>query len=892
MGEQKRKKNISVGLLAHVDAGKTTLSEAMLYTAGSIRKLGRVDHQDAFLDTDAMERERGITIFSKQAVLNLGDTEVTLLDTPGHVDFSAEAERTLQVLDCAILVISGTDGVQGHTRTLWRLLERYNVPTFLFINKMDLAGTDRYEILDRLGDTFEGGFFVDFSGSRFDRDEGIALASEETLETFLACRAVPGEMATLLISQRKVFPCFFGSALKVEGVDKFLEGLATYAPRKEYPAEFGARVFKIARDPQGARLTYLKVTGGSLRVKDLLTNRREGLAPEKIWEEKVDQIRIYSGSKFRPVEEAPAGTVCAVTGLSRTLPGDGLGFEGDWAGPVLQPVLTYQVQLLDGTNPHTALERLRRLEEEDPQLQVVWNEAAREIHLRLMGEIQLEVLQRILRQRFKMEVAFGSGTICYRETIAAPVEGIGHFEPLRHYAEVHLLLEPGEPGSGLVFGTACSTDDLDLNWQRLIMTHLEEKAHLGVLTGSPITDMKLTIVAGRAHAKHTEGGDFRQATYRAIRQGLMQAESILLEPWYDFRLELPSEQVGRAMTDLQRMNGTVAAPEIVGGETVLTGSAPVAALRDYAREVTAYTRGQGRLICTLSGYRPCAEQEKVVLDIGYDPERDIDNPADSVFCAHGAGTIVRWDVVADYAHVDSGLNLRPKEERPAAAMPRIRASAAYTGTAEQDKELQEIFERTYGPVKNRTFIPREPKPVKAAESVEKRYIKEQFSGPEYLLVDGYNIIFAWEELKALARDNLDYARKALCDLLCNYQGYRKCEVILVFDAYKVKGGQGSVEKYHNIHVIYTKEAETADAFIEKATYELGRKHRVRVATSDGPEQLIILGHGALRMSASHFREEIEQVEGQITRLLDANNQNTRTGNVRAAMERAQKKEKP
>jgi len=883
-------KKLVVGILAHVDAGKTTLSEAMLYTSGSIRKLGRVDHQDAFLDSDAMERERGITIFSKQAVLPLGETEVTLLDTPGHVDFSAEAERTLQVLDCAILVISGTDGVQGHTRTLWKLLERYHVPVFLFVNKMDLAGADRDKLLSELKQRLSGGC-VDFGAPADVLAEEAAVCDEVVLEQYLESGEVSGADMTAMIGQRKLFPCFFGSALKLEGVAEFLQALERYAPMPDYPAAFGARVFKIARDPQGARLTYLKVTGGTLRVKDLLTNRREDLPAEKIWEEKADQVRIYSGAKFRPVEEAPAGTVCAVTGLSRTLPGDGLGFEGDWAGPVLQPVLTYQVELLDGTDPHTALQKLRQLEEEDPQLQVVWNENAREIHVRLMGEIQLEVLQRILRERFKMEVAFGSGAICYRETIAAPVEGIGHFEPLRHYAEVHLLLEPGEPGSGLVFGTACSTDDLDLNWQRLIMTHLEEKAHLGVLTGSPITDMKLTIVAGRAHAKHTEGGDFRQATYRAIRQGLMQAESVLLEPWYDFRLELPAEQVGRAMTDLQRMNGVIDPPEIMGTETVLTGSAPVAALRDYAREVTAYTRGQGRLLCTLSGYRPCAQQEQVVLDIGYDPERDIDNPADSVFCAHGAGTIVRWDEVADYAHVDSGLKLRRKEERPVAAAPRIRSTSGYTGTLEQDKELQEIFERTYGPVKNRTFIQREPKPVKKTESVEKRYIKEQFSGPEYLLVDGYNIIFAWEELKAIARDNLDYARKALCDLLCNYQGYRKCEVILVFDAYKVKGGQGSVEKYHNIHVIYTKEAETADAFIEKATYELGRKHRVRVATSDGPEQLIILGHGALRMSASNFREEIEQVEGQISRLLDANNQNNRTGNVRAAMEKAREKEK-
>ena len=883
-------KKLVIGILAHVDAGKTTLSEAMLYTGGSIRKLGRVDHQDAFLDSDAMERERGITIFSKQAVLSLGETEITLLDTPGHVDFSAEAERTLQVLDCAILVISGTDGVQGHTRTLWRLLERYHVPVFLFVNKMDLAGADREKLLTELKRRLDSGC-VDFGAPAEVLGEEAAVCDEAVLERYLESGQVSGADMTAMIARRKLFPCFFGSALKLEGVEEFLRALEEYAPVPAYPGDFGARVFKIARDPQGARLTYLKVTGGTLRVKDLLTNRREGLSADRVWEEKADQLRVYSGAKFRPVEEAPAGTVCAVTGLSRTLPGDGLGFEGDWAGPVLQPVLTYQVELLDGTDPHTALRKLRQLEEEDPQLQVVWNENAREIHLRLMGEIQLEVLRRILSERFKMEVSFGSGAICYRETIAAPVEGIGHFEPLRHYAEVHLLLEPGEQGSGLVFGTACSTDDLDLNWQRLIMTHLEEKAHLGVLTGSPITDMKLTIVAGRAHAKHTEGGDFRQATYRAIRQGLMQAESVLLEPWYDFRLELPADQVGRAMTDLQRMNGAIDPPEIVGTETVLTGSAPVAALRDYAREVTAYTRGQGRLLCTLAGYRPCADQEKVVLDIGYDPERDVDNPADSVFCAHGAGTIVRWDEVADYAHVDSGLKLRRGDERSAAMVPQVRRTSAYTGTIEQDKELQAIFERTYGPVKNKTFIRREPKPVKQEEPAEKRYIKEQFSGPEYLLVDGYNIIFAWDELKAIARDNLDYARKALCDLLCNYQGYRKCQVILVFDAYKVKGGQGSVEKYHNIHVIYTKEAETADAFIEKATYELGRKHRVRVATSDGPEQLIILGHGALRMSASNFREEMEQVEGQIGRALEANNRSVPTGNVRAAVEKAREKEK-
>jgi predicted RNA-binding protein with PIN domain len=663
-----------------------------------------------------------------------------------------------------------------------------------------------------------------------------------------------------------------------------MSGLTRYAPVPTYPTEFGARVFKIARDSQGQRLTYLKVTGGTLRVKDTLTNRREDAPAEQVWEEKADQLRIYSGAKFRPVEEAPAGTVVAVTGLSRTFPGQGLGFETDWAGPVLEPVLTYQVELTDGTDPHTALLRLRQLEEEDPQLHIVWNENAREIHVQLMGEVQLEILQRQIRERFGMEVTFGAGAICYRETIADPVEGIGHFEPLRHYAEVHLLLEPLPQGSGLRFDSVCPTDELDLNWQRLILTHLAEKEHLGVLTGSPITDMKITLVAGRAHEKHTEGGDFRQATYRAVRQGLMQAESVLLEPWYDFRLELPADQVGRAISDLQRMNGETDPPETFGGETVLTGSAPVAALRDYAREVTAYTRGQGRLSVQLAGYRPCADSTAVMEAIGYDPERDVDNTPDSVFCAHGAGYTVKWDQVPQHAHVDSGLRLNAPEPEAEQA-PQPRQSSAYAGTIAQDKELQAIFERTYGPVKRSAFVP--PKePRRPTAEAAARAIREQAAGPEYLLVDGYNIIFAWDELKTIARDNLDAARKALCDLLCNYQGYKKCEVIAVFDAYKVKGGQGSVEKYHNIHVVYTKEAETADAYIERATYEIGRQHRVRVATSDGPEQLIILGHGALRVSASSFHEEMLQVQGQITGVLDRNNQKAKNNAVRTAMEKA------
>ena len=880
-------KKLVVGILAHVDAGKTTLSEAMLYQSGSIRKLGRVDHKDAFLDTDTIERERGITIFSKQAVLSLGETEVTLLDTPGHVDFSAETERTLRVLDCAILVISGTDGVQGHTRTLWRLLKRYDVPVFLFINKMDLAGADRNALMKELKQRLDGGC-VDFCAPAEQMAEEAAVCDEAVLEQYLESGVVSDEDISDMIARRKLFPCFFGSALKLEGVDAFLEGLERYGRMPEYPAQFGARVFKIARDSQGGRLTYLKVTGGTLRVKDLLTNRSEEVRNDQIWEEKADQLRIYSGTKFRTVEEAPAGTVCAVTGLSRTMPGEGLGFESAWTGPVLEPVLTYQVELADGTDPHTALLRLRQLEEEDPQLHIVWNELSREIHIQLMGEIQLEIIQRIIRERFGMEVAFGTGSIVYRETIANAVEGIGHFEPLRHYAEAHLLLEPGQRGSGLRFATACSTDHLDLNWQRLILTHLEEKTHRGVLTGSPITDMKITLVAGRAHDKHTEGGDFRQATYRAVRQGLMTAESILLEPWYEFRLEIPGDQLGRAMSDLQRMNGETEPPEIFGEEAVLTGAAPVAAMRDYAREVTAYTRGRGRLSCQNGGYRPCADAETVIAAIGYEPERDVENTPDSVFCDHGAGYNVKWSDVPAMAHVDSGLRLGEKKTaaKPVSAQPR--RMETYAGTIEQDKELQAIFERTYGPVKRREFIqPKEPKRAPASDEVQRRAIREQFSGPEYLLVDGYNIIFAWEELKAIARDNLDAARKALCDLLCNYQGYRKCVVIAVFDAYKVKGGLGSVEKYHNIHVVYTKEAETADAYIEKATYELGRHHRVRVATSDGPEQLIILGHGALRLSATNFREEMEQVEGQISSVLEKNNQKTRNQAMRSAMEKAQ-----
>ena len=872
-----------VGILAHVDAGKTTLSEALLYRSGVLRRLGRVDHGDAFLDTDAMERERGITIFAKQAVLPVGERELTLLDTPGHVDFSAEAERPLRVLDCAVLVISGTDGIQGHTRTLWQLLERYGVPVFLFVNKMDLPGADREEVLSQLRRRLSPGC-VDFGSAALEED--AAVCDEGVLERYLETGRLERNDLVEMIRRRQVFPCFFGSALKLEGVDALLEGLAEYGPVPTYPAEFGARVFKVSRDGQGTRLTHLKVTGGTLHVKDLISSRREGLPEAQVWEEKADQLRIYSGAKFRPVEEAPAGTVCAVTGLSHTVPGMGLGWEQDWTSPVLEPVLACRLELTDGTDPHTAMKYLRELEEEDPQLRVSWNEAAREIRVQLMGEVQLEVLRRVLQDRFGLEAAFGEGSIVYRETIAAPVEGIGHFEPLRHYAEVHLLMEPGERGSGLVFATACPEDQLEGNWQRLVLTHLAERAHPGVLTGSPITDMKITLVAGRAHVKHTEGGDFRQATYRAVRQGLMQAESVLLEPWYDFRLEVPADQVGRAMSDLQRMGGETQLPLTEGEETVLTGSVPVAAFRGYAREVAAYTRGRGHLSCVPGGYRPCADAEAVIAASGYDPERDVDNPPDSVFCAHGGGYTVKWDQVPAMAHVDSGLRLGAEQEPEPQPGPAVRRPVS--GGVEQDEELRAIFERTYGPIRRQVPQPMRPprRPAAQESEAEKRAIRERFRGEEYLLVDGYNIIFAWDELKAIARDSLDAARKSLCDLLCNYQGYRKCHVILVFDAYKVKGGQGSVEKYHNIHVVYTREAETADAYIERATYEIGREHRVKVATSDGPEQLIILGHGALRLSATAFRQEVEQVQGEIAAALDKNNRPEKSGAVRAAMEKA------
>ena len=883
-------KKLVVGILAHVDAGKTTLSEGMLYLSGALRKLGRVDHQNAFLDTNALERQRGITIFSKQAVFALPTVEVTLLDTPGHVDFSSEMERTLQVLDCAILVISGTDGVQGHTQTLWKLLERYHIPTLLFVNKMDLDGADRAGCLAQLREQLHDGC-VDFIQAREGESlqEQVAMCEEAALERYLETGTVKDGEIRRLVRERRLFPCWFGSALRLEGVEAFLEGLERYAPIPDYPAEFGAQVYKIGRDAQGGRLTYLKVTGGSLKVKDLLSGGTVAAGGEAPWEEKVDQIRIYSGERFQTADRAEAGTVCAVTGLTHTRAGESLGSARPAQLPLLEPVLTYRLNLPEGADPHTAMRRLRELEEEDPQLHILWNESLREIHLQLMGEVQLEILRAVIAERFGLSVAFDTGSILYKETIAAPVEGVGHFEPLRHYAEVHLLLEPGPRGSGMCFATACSEDMLERSWQRLVLTHLAERVHLGVLTGSPLTDMKITLVAGRAHPKHTEGGDFRQATYRAVRQGLMEAESILLEPWYDFRLELPPEQVGRALSDLQRMGGQAGTPETAGALSVLTGSAPVAGLRDYGREVAAYTRGRGRLSCTAGGYAPCHNAGEVIAALGYDPERDVDNPADSVFCAHGAGYSVKWSEVKAHAHVGSGLRLGaepPPPEEAASVRPR---SVSYAASLEQDKELQAIFERTYGKVERGAFRP-QPKPARTSLDDRKYSIQAQKQGPEYLLADGYNLIFAWEELKAVARDNLDAARQMLMEVLSNYQGFKQNIVILVFDAYRVPRSVQDVTKYHNIYVVYTKEAETADTYIERATYEIGRHHRVRVATSDGAEQLIILGHGALRLSASAFKTEVEQVAGQISAILAANNRSAPSQPVAAALERARRRQ--
>ncbi len=869
--ENKPDRYINIGIVAHVDAGKTTLSESMLYHAGAIRKLGRVDHKDAFLDTDQMERERGITIFSKQAVFRWKDRTITLLDTPGHVDFSAEMERVLQVLDCAVLVVSGADGVQGHTQTLWKLLKRYHIPTFLFVNKMDQEGTDGEKLLKELRKRFGENVvpFVDImtesdcpggkvylhtkEGAVEEVLEELAVCEDDMMEEYLEEGRISLDKVQKAVADRQVFPCYFGSALHSQGVEELLDGLDLYIKDKTYPAEFGAKVYKIARDNQGNRLTYLKVTGGRLKVKDVV----EGL------NEKINQIRIYSGEKFEAVQEVEAGRVCAVTGLENTRPGQGIGAEEESDLPVLEPVLTYQILLPDDCDVHKMLLNLKILEEEEPELHIVWEEQTSEIHVQLMGDVQIEILQRMIKERFGVLVEFGEGSIVYKETITAPVEGVGHFEPLRHYAEVHLRLEPGERGSGMQFAAECSEDILDRNWQRLVLTHLEEKEHKGVLTGSPITDMKITLTSGRAHQKHTEGGDFRQATYRAVRQGLKKADSILLEPYYEFRMEIPSENVGRAMTDIQNMSGKFGTPMIEEETTVLTGSAPVSLMRGYQKEFTAYTGGRGRMAVSLKGYDICHNQEEVLAASTYDSEADLANPTGSVFCAHGAGFVVDWDEVEEYMHMEHTLESGNDDEMDVmeVTLPKRRHSSIELTR----EELDAIYVRTPDPKKNRSTGPvtvrvkektREPGSAYQDPKWEARR-RAKAGTEEYLLVDGYNIIFSWEELKELSERDIGAARGKLADILSNYQGFRKCTLILVYDAYKVEGNPGEVMKYHNIYIVYTKEAETADQYIEKTVRRIAKNADVTVATSDGLEQVIIMGQGAHRMSAPGLKEEVE-----------------------------------
>lgn len=865
-------KRIVTGILAHVDAGKTTLSESLLYLSGAIRELGRVDHKNTLLDTYEQERARGITIFSKQAVFEAGDTFITLLDTPGHADFAAEMERTLQVLDYAILVISGADGVQGHTSTLWKLLKRYDIPTFIFVNKMDRQGLDKEAIMSELREKLDE-HCIEFDIDNFDSDEfreNVAVSDEGLLASFLEDGKITDRDIQILISDRKIFPCYFGSALKLDGVKGFIEGIDRFTVQPSYGKEFGAKVFKITRDGQGNRLTHMKITGGSLSVRTLLSNNNSDVIKnEDIWEEKINQIRVYHGSKFEAVKDAEPGMICAVTGLSKTYSGEGLGAEKASPNPILQPVLTYRLILPEDLDAAQMFPKLKMLEEEEPELDIVWNDKLSEIQVKLMGEVQTEILQRLISERFGIEVSFGAGNIVYKETIKNKVEGVGHYEPLRHYAEVHLIMEAGEAGSGLVFETDCSEDVLDKNWQRLILTHLREKEHVGVLTGSPVTDMKITVAGGRAHLKHTEGGDFRQATYRAVRNGLMKAESVLLEPFYDFILEIPAENAGRALNDMDRLKAVFDTPCIEGDNAVIKGRAPVSLMQGYHTEVTAYSKGHGSLTCEFAGYMECHNSREVMERIGYIPELDMENPAGSVFCAHGAGFAVEWDEVEDYMHVENVLRKEKKEEADDNILPDImrKSSGMYdrylSVSYSEDKELQQIFARTYGEKKER----------KASAAAEYNYNKTAVYKPsvtekEYLLVDGYNVIHAWDSLHELAERNLESARDALMDILCNYQGYKNYSVILVFDAYKVKGNPGEIIKYHNIDVVYTKEAETADRYIEKTAHEIGGKYKVTVVTSDGVEQVIIRGAGCNLMSSREFKEDVELMKKQINEVLE------------------------
>lgn len=840
-------KNIVIGILAHVDAGKTTLSEAMLYQTGAIRNLGRVDHKNAFLDTDIQERDRGITIFSKQAEMTYKDTKLMLLDTPGHVDFSAEMERTLQVLDYAVLVISGREGVQGHTVTLWKLLQKYEIPVFLFINKMDLEGADRAQILEELQSSLSAGC-LDFEDLE---EEQAAMCEEGLLEEYLETGHISVPSIRNSISNRKIFPCYFGSALRMSGVEGFLDGIVQFTEEPSYPKQFGARIYKITRDPQGMRLTHMKITGGTLSVKETL-DLPDALGASG---EKVNQIRIYSGGKYQTVQEAEAGTVCAVAGLEHTHAGQGLGVEESENRFVLEPAMSYGVLLPDGADVHRTLQQLKQLEEEDPQLHIAWNSQTEEIQIQLMGEVQLEILKEMIRQRFDLELEFGEGKVAYRETIAKPVIGAGHFEPLRHYAEVHLLLKPGDPGSGVVLDTACREDLLDRNWQRLILTHLAERDFPGVLTGSPLTDVKITLLAGRAHLKHTEGGDFRQATYRAVRQGLRKTQSILLEPWYDFELEVPQDMTGRAMADIQRMGGSFELPQTRGDLSLIAGKAPVSEMKGYMAEVNSYTRGYGHLSCSVAGYEPCHDAEKVMEEIGYRVDEDTENTADSVFCSHGAGYLVPWDQVDDHVHIILDRSVLPDQNK---TMGQPEENSRSTGT-------EDFAGMPEAPLQKRTQGSIGPRVIEGEQGYQKTRSAE--IQKEYLVVDGYNIIFAWEELKSLAKTSMDAARTALIEILSNYQGYRRCKVIVVFDAYKIKGGERRQEKHGSVDVVFTKEGETADTYIERLTYEMNGKYRVRVATSDRQEQIIALGNGAFRLSASELKGEIERTNLEISSFL-------------------------
>ena len=853
-------KNVIIGITAHVDSGKTTLAEAMLYTSGAIRSLGRVDRGNSTLDTNSIERERGITIFSSQAEFTVDDTMFTLLDTPGHVDFSAETERTMQVLDYAVLVISGTDGVQSHTTTLWKLLRKYNIPVFVFVNKMDLIGADKAHLIDRLRKELSDRC-VDFTGDFDNIDEDCATCCEELMEQFIETGSLSKESISAAIENRQIFPCFFGSALKMQGVEEFISVLCRYTSGKAYGESFGAKVYKISYDAKGSRLTHMKITGGVLKMRDDMSySDQDG----NVVNAKVSSIRFYTGEKFRTSESAEAGMVCAVTGLTGTYAGQGIGAENDSDEAALEPVMTYRVSLPEDKNVCEALKELRILEDQDPQLHILWNEQNREIHIQLMGAVQTEVLTKLIADKFGFDIQFMDGAVTYRETIRDTVEGVGHYEPLRHYAEAHILLEPLPQGSGIVIDTVCPEDELDRNWQRLILTHVKEKTHLGVLTGSPVTDIKMTLVKGKAHLKHTEGGDFRQATYRAIRQGLRMAESVLLEPYYDYELEVPTENVGRAISDLQRMCASFDTPETIGESSVIRGSAPVAEMNSYQADIIAYTHGKGKLSLSLGGYKECHNADEVISSIGYSADNDTENSADSVFCSHGAGYLVKWNEVYDHMHLPLSLDENEDDEAPEA---RKNKAQRFIEKAVSDEELMEIFERTYGKINRDSH--KAFKKTKAVSIDDKKVRLPKYEGPDYLLVDGYNIIFAWEDLKKIAGDNLDAARGELINRMCNYQGYAGCELILVFDAYRVKGKHREVEKYCNINIVYTKESETADSYIERVSHELSKKHKVRVATSDGLEQMIILGNGDMRISATEFRKRYEAAERSIKEFIDS-----------------------